>query len=259
MIGRRTMLKGAMTLASLPLHRPVFADTGGRVLVGVQNNVFANFFDGRPEGVILEAVDLLLRRCGRDPVYVVMQNREITAAMQEGIVGVETVTVGTPSSSARELFSDPILTEYNVIAVPAGRNLTLSRISDLHGLTLGGRQGYQYPLLDPDPAIRMERYSQDGELIRSLILGRIDAAVISALSEVYKLRDEGVMPRIKLLERAVGMVPLRTALSRKLFSQADLDQFNEQLAALKASPQWNEILDRNGFADLAVEWPLITE
>ena len=257
MIARRSMLIALGVLAAAPWRMVRAAPRGNSVLVSLQNNVFANLFDGHPEGVIIETVDTILRRWGREPLHVVMQSGDTVAAMQDGTVGVNTVTVETPSNRDLALYSDPILTEYNVIALPAGKSLTLNHISDLHGLRLGGRVGYQYPLLDPDPQIHMERFSQDGELIRNLILGRIDAAVISALSDVYKLRAEGVMPRIHLLDRSVGMVPLRAALSNKLFSTADLERFNATLAGLKASAEWQDILERNGFADLAVDWPLI--
>jgi ABC-type amino acid transport substrate-binding protein len=248
MITRRSTLTGfaGFALLSAGLNSPArAAQDGNRVLVSLQNNVFANLFDGHPEGVMLETVDTVLRRWGREPVHVVMQN------------GDTFVAVETPSNRTLALYTDPILTEYNVIALPAGKDMRLNHTSDLHGLRLGGRVGYQYPLLDPDPQIHMERYSQDGELIRNLILGRIDAAVISALSDVYKLRAEGVMPRIHLLDRAVGMVPLRAALSNRLFTASDLDRFNATLAGLRKGREWQQILERNGFADLAVDWPLI--
>jgi len=260
MIGRRhflaTGLGATCALAANPLRA---ASRTNQVLVGLQNSVFANFFYGKPAGIMLEPVDIVLRLSGRDPVYLAMPTTEITAAMKEGTVGVETVMVETPSNKGWALLSDPIVTEYNVIAVPIDRKLSVSRLSDLHGLRLGGRQGYQYPLLDTDPAIELERFAQDGALIRNLILGRIDAAIIGALSDVFKLRAEGVMPRIRILDRAVGTVPLRAGLSRRIFSSNDLDNFNGHLAELKADPKWQDILERNGFADLVTEWPSITQ
>jgi hypothetical protein len=81
--------------------------------------------------------------------------------------------------------------------------------------------------------------------------------VISAISDIYKLRAEGVMPRIRILERAVGAVPLCVGLSRRICSESDLGRFNEELAALKAGPVWGAILERNGISDLAVPWKLV--
>jgi len=258
LISRRSFCVTAGLSVAGALTQPMRAAArSNEVLVGLQNDVFANFFYGKPAGIILEAVDSVLRQSGRAPVYVVMPYNEIAAAMQEGTVGVRTVTVEAPANRSWMLFTDPIVTEYNVIAVPTGSKLTVNRLADLHGLRLGGRQGYQYPLLDTDPEIKLERFAQDGALIRNLILGRIDAAVISALSDVFKLRAEGVMPRIRILDRAVGTVPLRAGLSRRVFSQDDLENINGHLADLKASPLWIDILERNGFADLAVEWPSI--
>lgn len=261
MIGRRRfcLAAGAAAAWALAGRQALSAPRGNNVLVGLQSNVFANFFYGKPSGIMLEAVDFVLRRSGRNPVYLAMTNSEIASAMQDGTVGVDTVMAETASNRKWALLTDPIVTEYNVIAVQAGRNLTVTHLSDLHGLHLGGRKGYQYPLLDTDPEIKLERFAQDGELIRSLVLGKIDAAIISGLSDVFKLRAEGVMPRIRILDHAVGTVPLRAGLSRRLFSQEDLDNFNTHLAELKADTLWVDIVEQNGFADLLVEWPSITQ
>ena len=65
------------------------------------------------------------------------------------------------------------------------------------------------------------------------------------------------MSRIRVLDHAVGEVPLRAVLSRRVFSEADLAEFNRRLAELRAGPVWKDILERNGFADLAVDWPMV--
>ena len=155
------------------------------------------------------------------------------------------------------MYTDPIVSEFNMVAIRADQTVSVKKLGDLHGLHLGGRQGYLYPLLEADPEIHIERFQQDGELIRNLIHGKIDAAIISALSDVYKLRAEGVMSRIRVLDHAVGEVPLRAVLSRRVVSEADLADFNRRLAELRAGPVWKDILERNGFADLAVDWPMV--
>jgi len=263
MISRRDLCRllsaGVATLAVGVSGRGIAARQQGEIIVGLQNNVFANLFDGRPTGIIIEAIDIILRKMGRNPIYIVMPAGDIVAGMADGTVAVNSVTVEVASNRSQALFTDPIVTEYNVIAIPAAHQLALNRLSDLYGLKLGGREGYQYPLLEKDPQINLRRFSQDGELIRNLILGHIDAAVISALSDVYKLRAEGVMPRIRLLSRAVGVVPLRASLSHRTFTSADLENFNQYLAELKASKVWAAILEKNGFADLVEDWPTITQ
>jgi ABC-type amino acid transport substrate-binding protein len=227
------------------------------IMVGLPNNVYASLYDGLPNGIMVEAINTVLVDMGWHPRYIVMSGAEVAAAIKEGMIGVNAVTVQTPSNAGVGLYTAPIVNEYNIVAVRQGQNLTVDRLADLHGLHLGGRAGYLYPLLDADPAIQLERFPQDGELIRNLIHGKIDAAIISALSDVYRLRAEGVMTRIKLLKHAVGIVPLRAVLSVRRFTPDNLKDFDERLEILKAGPDWEAILQRNGFADLAIEWPII--
>jgi polar amino acid transport system substrate-binding protein len=260
MINRRGLLKQALlSLAAgavaLRARSAAALGQGSTVLVGLPNNVFANLDDGRPTGLMAESVQLILTQMGYKPAYISMPGGEMAAALQDGTIGLNTVAVKPSHDNSYALYSGPIVTEYNVVAIRAAQNLAVDHLSDLHGLVLGGRVGYDYPLLENDPQITLKRFSQDGELIRNLILGRIDAAIISAVSDIFKLRAEGVMPRLSVLSQSVGTVPLRAALSRKIFAQADLDEFNIRLIALKASPEWTTILERNGMADLAVEWP----
>lgn len=257
MTTRRLFLAGIAAVPFL-LNAPARAmRAADEILVGLPNNIFANLHDGRPTGLLAEAIDLILRDMGRKPVYIVMSNADMSAALRDGTVGLNSVTVLTSADAEAGLYTDAIVTEFNIVAVRAGQKLRVEHLGDLHGLKLGGRAGYLYPRLDADPQIRLQRFSQDGELIRNLIHGRIDAAIISALSDVYKFRAEGVMTRIRLLNRSVGQVPLRAVMSRHAFSEVDLADFNKRLAALKAGPQWAEILERNGFSDLAVDWPMV--
>jgi ABC-type amino acid transport substrate-binding protein len=224
------------------------------IMVALANNLYANLQDGQPTGVMVEAIDIILKRMNRKHAYIALPPSDTAVALQDGTIGVNSVAVQTESNADRFWFSDPIVTEYNIVAIRADQSLDLTRMSDLYGLVLGGRAGYQYPLLDRDPKIKLVRFAQDAELIRNLIHKRIDAAVVSSISDVYKLRAEGVMARIKLLGHSVGEVPLRTALSRRLFSKDDLDLFNAHLAELKSSSVWTAILERNGLADLVVNW-----
>ncbi len=256
-MNRRAFCLGLAAQAGLCVGPSIAAPQPNDIMVAIANNVFANLWSGQPTGILVETIDIIVRRMGRKPVYIVMPPSEMSAAFANGTIAINSVAVESSSNKDIYLFSDPIISEYNVVALRADQSLNLSRLSDLYGLKLGGRTGYQYPLLDADPRIELQHFPQDGELIRNLIHKRIDAAVISAISDVYKLRTEGVMSRIKLLSHSVGEVPLRAALSPSVFSREDLDRFNALLFDLKKSMAWTNILARNGMADLVVEWPIV--
>lgn len=229
----------------------------GEVMVAIANNVYANLHDGQPTGIVIEAIDAILRAMGRKPAYIAIPDADMAAELAKGTVGVNPLVVRPASGRDFALLSDPILTDFNVVAILADSALPLATLSDLYGLTLGGRDGVPYPMLEADPRIKLERFARDSELIRRLLHRRIDAAIISAISDLYELRAEGLMSRIKVLDLAVGAIPLSAELSAKLFNVEDLITFNRLLASLEAGPVWSGILERNGLADLVVEWPMI--
>ena len=66
------------------------------------------------------------------------------------------------------------------------------------------------------------------------------------------------MKRLVVLDKAVGSVPFVAAFSKAKFSDQELQAFNKALAEFKRSPQWEEVLERNGMADLYKPWPMIT-
>jgi hypothetical protein len=66
------------------------------------------------------------------------------------------------------------------------------------------------------------------------------------------------MANFKILRTAVGSVNLGVTLSGKRFSPSDLSVFNNELSKLKASNDWNLILERNGMLDIVRIWPMLT-
>ncbi len=99
----------------------------------------------------------------------------------------------------------------------------------------------------------------DGEMLRALLFEQIDAILLSAISDIFAMRSEGIMKRLVVLDKAVGAVPLVAAFAKSSMSKAELDTFNSALAAFKKSSQWTESLERNGQADLFRSWPSITQ
>lgn len=255
-ITRRHMTSLLAASAFAGVARPLMAAKApDGVVVGIPNNVYANLSDGRPTGIMVESIAMILQRMAKRPSFLVMPNSEMPRAMERGSVDVVSVAIKTPANEKNAFFTDPLVIEHNIIAVLNGHQFELNHISDLHNKTLGGREGFRYPILEKDPAIKLQRFDSDGALMRNLILGRIDAAVISALSDMYKFRSEGVMSKMTILNKSVGEVQLCAALSFSRFTPDDLARFNSELAGLKAGPEWQRLLEANGLADLVREWP----
>jgi len=113
-------------------------------------------------------------------------------------------------------------------------------------------------LLEQDPAVQLQRHATDGEMLRSLLFGASDLALISGISDIYTFRSEGIMKRLDVLPASLGAVPIVAAFSKAVFSKEDVDAFDAALAEFKLTAAWQDVLERNGMADLVREWPVVT-
>ena len=226
--------------------------------VAIPGNLYAALERNTPSGVIIETVDALLKQKGINPVYLSMPSSDALKEAAKGVIKLATVLVPVDKFRNDVYFSDPVVTEYNVIMALRDKNFTLSRWSDLNGKRIGAHQGYSYPLLEKRPHLNVTRYPTDGEMIRSLLLGQEDAVVIAGVSDIYAFRSEGIQSKVDILRMAIGAVPLTVAFSKKHYTEADVQEFNTSLRAFKKTEKWQSILDRNGISDLVHDWPILT-
>lgn len=227
--------------------------------VAVPGNLFAHLGKLGPEGIFLEAMDAVLKRMGKAPQYVIMPTGDALAEVAGGSISAATVVVPSPRMNDTLWLSDPLVTESNIVVALKDKGFALKTLADLRGKRLGARTGYRYPMLENQPGIRLQRYSTDGEMLRALLFEQADAILCSAISDIFALRSEGIMKRLVVLDKAAGAVPMVAAFSKDSFSKQDLEAFNAALAQFKSSPQWGQVLERNGLADLVRSWPMITE
>lgn len=225
--------------------------------VAISSNVFASLERNEPNGIFIELLDRVMSEQGHDLRYLNMTSGEAARELRSGTVSIMTVVVPGDKLAEHAWFSDPVVMEYNVPLALSGKTFELNVLSDLHGKRIGGREGYRYPLLEGKRSIKLVRYRTNGEMIRALLLGDLDLAVISAVSDIFSFRSEGIMSRLEILPLAVGSVPLIAAFSKQYFSEQDVMDFNRKMAAFKQTADWQEILERNGMADLVHEWPVL--
>jgi len=225
----------------------------------VPGNMFAQLGKTGPEGVFLETMDAVLKRIGKTPQYTIMPTGEALIEAVSGKIGAATVVVPSPRLASTLWLSEPLVNEFNIVVTLKDKGFALKRVSDLKDKRLGARQGYRYPMLENKPGILLERYSTDGEMLRALLFEQIDAILLSAISDTFAMRSEGIMKRLKVLDNAAGSVPFVAAFSKVHFSQQELQDFNKALAEFKRSPQWEQVLERNGLSELSKPWPMITE
>lgn len=227
--------------------------------IAVPGNLFARLEKSVPTGVFVETMDAILKKMGKSPTYIYMPISDALNDLKDGAIASVAVVVQTPKIKDLAFFSDPIVKEYNVAVTLKNKGFNLSTISDLRGKKVGGRVGYQYPMVEKDKQIQMLRYQSDGEMMRALLFAEIDLALIAGVSDVYTFRSEGVMTRLDVLKTSVGMVPLVAAFSKKHFSKESVAEFNKQLASFIGGEEWQAILESNGQADLVKDWPMLAQ
>jgi len=227
--------------------------------VAVPGNMFANLGKSGPEGVFLETMDALLKGMGKVPQYVIMPTGDALTELNNGTLHAATVVVPSSRTASSMWLSEPLLAESNIVVALKDKGFALKGLADLNGKRLGARQGYRYPMLENKPGLKLERYSSDGEMLRALLFDQMDAILISAISDIFALRNEGIMKRLVVLDKSVGSVPFVAAFSKANFTDQEIQTFNKALADFKQSPQWDKVLERNGLADLYKPWPMITE
>ena len=227
------------------------------VRVSLAGNALANFQKGRPSGLVAEAAAQLFRDMGQQPAFISMPADAALKALEEGRLDAATVILKTDKIRAKFHFSDPVITDYQVIAVKKGNAFPLSKQSDLRGKRVGARQGFHYDLLEKGVGVTVELYGSEGEMIRALLQGEVEAILLSGTLDVYALRSEGIMSQLEVLRASVGRVPLMVAFSKTRFSADDVINFNQRLEALNRSGAWRELAEKNGMGDLIDPFPAL--
>lgn len=243
---------GTAMAQSIPQGTPAFR-------VAVPGNMFAQLSKSGPEGVFLEVMDVLLKGMGKVPQYVTMPTGDALVELRNGSLSAATVVVPSGRTVNSLWLSEPLVVESNIVVALKDKGFALMSLADLKGKRLGARQGYRYPMLENKRSMKLERYTTDGEMLRALLFDQVDAILLSAISDIFALRSEGIMKRLVVMDKAVGSVPFVAAFSKANFSEQELQAFNNALAQFKSSPQWAQVLERNGLTDLSKPWPMITE
>ena len=228
------------------------------VRISLAGNAFANFQKGQPSGMVAEATARIFGQMGLHGKFIAMPADVALRSLESGRLDAATVIFMTPKIKDKFYFSDPVVTDYQVVAVRRGHAFDLNNLADLYGKRLGGRQGYRYERVDGDARIAIQRYHSDGEMIRALLQNEVDGVLLTGISDVYALRSEGILSQMETLKVSVGSVPLMVAFSKSRFKAEDVRRFNVLLKELVLRPEWRDIVEHNGMGDLVQALPPIS-
>ncbi|HYD31390.1 MAG TPA: transporter substrate-binding domain-containing protein [Azospirillaceae bacterium] len=253
-------LSGAAVLVTLSLCTGALAQTAGGepVTIGVPTNPpLTMFADGKGQGIIHDLSVAALEKMGYTVVGRDLPFARLYQEIHGAGVDVAISVLKTPERSTQALYSDPIITEYNVMVAKKGAAFALATTDDLPGRKIGTRNGFKYPLLDVRTDLTLDPGGDHLMNVRKLVAGRLDGMIVGSVSGLAQLKENQFGDQIEVLPNSIGKVPLGTALSSKRFTQADLDRFNATVAELRAGPAFAEIVARYNAGDLVKEYPVV--
>nr|VFJ66221.1 MAG: ABC-type amino acid transport substrate-binding protein [Candidatus Kentron sp. DK] len=262
---------GGLPAAAEPISPAVAADSCAQyrsglvelilIVAGVPGNRLADITNGKPRGVVAEATIKILEELGYKPHLVLGSANNLEEEFRGGDFDV---AVGVSVSANHRagtgiIYSDPIIREYSVLLVRAGEHRVIDSFDDLRGVRLGVLAGHQYPGLEnhTHSGIILVRQRKDSENVRNLLLKDLDIVVVSSVSDIAEFRGEGIMRALELLDKAVGFTDIGSAFAADRFPPGFIRCFNSRLQQFMGTPQWGELLSRNGIGSLVKTWTLL--
>ncbi|MHA7775351.1 substrate-binding periplasmic protein [Roseibium sp. M-1] len=245
----------AVTVLAFTLSTGAFA--ADKIVLGSGDSLpFAGVGEGgTPTGVLGDVSLVILQDMGYDASASGLPFARLYNSVHSGEIDGALGVLRTEERAKEALYSDPVLTEFNILAIKKGSGFTYVALAELKGKKIGGRRGFAYPALEA-AGVEIEPTNEDENNIKKVIAGRLDAAIISSIAYLSQLDKTDMRADIELLPLAVGEVPIGIALADEKFSAGDLAAFNEKLAAYKASDAYAATLAKYGISDYVKTWQL---
>lgn len=237
------------------------AQESGSMTIGFANEIPYGFEgpDGEPTGQAPEVAKAVLAELGIDDVNgQVVEFTSLIPALNAG--RFDMIAAGmfiTPERAEQVLFSDPDYCGTTAFGVAAGNPYDISTFEDIAANpeirlgVLGGAVEEGYALDSGVPEEQIQRFSTTPGLFDGLAAGRIDAAVLTAITVRQQIEDLG-NPNLEATE---GFVPVidgeeQLGCGGYAFRQEDeelRDAFNEVLVEMRENDEILPIIEEFGF------------
>jgi polar amino acid transport system substrate-binding protein len=154
---------------------------------------------GEPTGVDVEFLNVVAGRMGLQVEYVHYPFKRGLKMLELGEVDMMTGVLRRPEREAYLHFIEPPYKNRSSKAffVLKGREHSITRHEDLHGLRVGtGLGGRYYPCFDDDDAIEKFPVAAQDLCFRMLAAGRVDAVIMTETAGDYRVAQYGYGGRI---------------------------------------------------------------
>lgn len=227
------------------------------VSLGIPGNPpLSSLEQNKIKGVIAEVTVLALKQMGCRVKPRQLPYPRMYHWVHGGKIDVATSVRRTPKRAALAHYSPPIITEYTIVMVPKDQPFPLETPDDLKDKFIGALLGYQYPALT-NLEVTLQRSRNDTVNILRVARKRLDGALVGSITGERMARELELADRVEFLPKALGAVPLGTALSTEAFSTSMRAAFDAEVLKIQASKRWIAILDANKVSSRRTVWPIV--
>lgn len=235
----------------------VFKIDASDLKVGLPENSlpFSTITNDQTSGVIGEAATIIFKKMGHQLSPKSLPFSRLFYEIEIGKIDVALQVLALEERKKAAFYSDPIITDYDILIIPKNKKFIFNSISDLSGKILGARHGIIYPRLKNIKVSYLYSQTIDQE-VDQLLNGRVDAAIINSIFGIYQLNQTGLLDKIDIVPLAIEAVPLSIALSKNKFTEKDLQDFNKILGTFLKSEEWIKIKTKYNIKSLVYDFPL---
>ncbi|MGM0569861.1 substrate-binding periplasmic protein [Marinobacter sp.] len=202
--------------------------------------------DGSYGGIAFEVVSRVANRLGYDLKPYEIPRKRVDAMLLDGHIDASPRAREWTTEPSEFLFTDAMVSIREVFFTPADSDFRFEGVEQLRDVTLVTPLGYHYPELEPlfeNGTIERYEVSGDRDIFTYLLHGRgLDAAVADLGVGQWIIRQNNWHGQFRHSEQALSDYGYRLMLRPDW--QRFAEDFNQELAKMKASGELDQILDQ---------------
>ncbi len=202
--------------------------------------------NGKIHGIMIDVIKEIAAKHGFSVKIMELPEKRAIRGMVSGEIDAYSKAKEWVAEPDAYLWTDPVVESTDVLIFPKDRPVDFETPDDLTGKTIGAILGYRYPTLEPyfaDGRIERDDVKKDSLMLRKLLRGRDDAAIINKLVAFWVIRKNPEFKgKFAFSETPVGTAGCRVMFTAKQNWQPFIALFNKELALMKTDGRLNEII-----------------
>ena len=204
--------------------------------------------DGKIHGILIDVMEAIASKHGFSVKITPLPEKRAIRGMAQGDIDAYSKAKEWVKNPKAYLWTDPVVDSTDVLIFPKNRPINFETPDDLKGKQIGAILGYRYPLLEPyfaDGRIKRDDVKKDSLMLRKLLRGRDDAAIINKLVAFWVIQQN---PEFKgqfgFSDKPVGKAGCGFMFTAKRNWAPFIEMFNNELSAMKADGRLDAIVQK---------------